>query len=128
MPASQSEQAAQLERNRALLPELGQSARVHRLMSRRAHFEREFPRLKGTQFTIAGPATRQYNYIAWALSDSTVNYWPVRSINNYWPRRLPLELSVSNFSRLIVMHGFSECATDTHEDGWEKVALFAIGD
>jgi hypothetical protein len=81
-----------------------------------------FPNLTG--FRVTSPATDDYNCIAYACGHDDRWFWPGR----YWPRGFRLSSSVKVFRAVLALQGYAECADSTFEDGWEKLALYAVGD
>ena len=81
-----------------------------------------FPRL--AHFAIRGPATVQYNCVAWALGITTDWWWPGNL--SCWPirqRTARLEGFIAAFAAV----GFEECAAPEIEPGYEKIALYTRG-
>lgn len=95
-------------------------------MRDKASFERDFPKLAGSDFSIAGPADDNYNCIAWAIGENRLNCWPIRRVDAYWPRRIPFQETVGAFTQFFKLHHFELCDNASLELGWEKVALYAL--
>lgn len=83
-----------------------------------------FPRLADTQHRITSPQDLSYNCIAWAASDNERWWWPSRQA--YWPPGARLDVSVEAFVEAYASIGYARCGHGDHEDGFEKVALYAI--
>lgn len=80
-----------------------------------------FPLL--TSYAETSPATDDYNCIAWACGDNTRWWWPDESV--YWPTGIRCDETVEAFDELFVSGNAVEVVSDTLEDGWVKIALFA---
>lgn len=93
----------------------------------RAGLVQGFPRLKGTQFEVTSPETRDYNCIAWAAGDNSRWWWPgVPPLSGYyWPNSLGPIPSLDDFRLTYEMEGFSSCADGSLEPGFEKIAIYA---
>jgi hypothetical protein len=89
------------------------------------HFERLFPRLRGSGFRVSSPCDDVYNCIAWALSVTDAWWWPVGvPPRNFWPEGVPREVTLEAFRLVFAKVGYEVCASDGLESGFEKVALF----
>jgi hypothetical protein len=89
---------------------------------------RQFPALgRSTAFRITSPASIRYNCIAWAASDDTRWWWP-SSDDGFWPSEVARQETVDVFIRAYATLGYAECASAEPEEGFEKVALYALGD
>jgi hypothetical protein len=68
-----------------------------------------------------------YNCVAWAAGEDQQPWWPSPRTRYYWPipdRAVTIENFVAAFSEL----GYEPCGNDgSHQRGYEKVALYAIG-
>lgn len=88
-------------------------------------YENDFPGLVLDSFTIESPKTITYNCIAWAASASTKWWWP--DDYSYWPINLPLNDDIETFKQLFSQLGYSVCSNEDIEEGFEKVAIYAVG-
>ena len=88
--------------------------------------EIRFPQLSGETYRITSSATDIYNCIAWAAGDSNRSWWPAPDY--FWPDSAPLEETLSGFRAVFEGMGYLECESDTFEEGFEKVAIFAGDD
>jgi hypothetical protein len=94
-----------------------------------ARLEAVFPRLVGTEYQVMSPPTRKYNCIAWAASDTTQWWWPDQvdqPDSSYWPAGAPREETLEAFRLAFATLGYVVCDDDRLEEGYEKVALFAL--
>lgn len=90
-----------------------------------------FPGLRNSAFRVTSPATRDYNCIAWAAGDTTRWWWPVFDPDNdaiFWPAGVALEDTLGAFAAAFATLGYSPCADEKPEPGFEKIALFASAD
>jgi hypothetical protein len=85
-----------------------------------------FPGLAKSPFRVTSPAARDYNCIAWAAGDTTRWWWPdPGNPATFWPAGSALEETLDAFVAAFATRGYSLCAGEEHEPGFEKVALFA---
>lgn len=86
---------------------------------------RLFPRLTPQNHAITSPSTAIYNCIAWAAGDTTTWWQP----GLYWPIPAdPLDESLAVLTKVFEHLGYEVCLDDTVEPGFEKVALYSIGE
>lgn len=83
---------------------------------------KHFPRLRKSTYIVCSPPTPEYNCIAWAVNRSDLFIWP---IGMHWPPTCPREVTVEAFSAAFGTFGFEACNSDQHEEGFEKIALYA---
>jgi hypothetical protein len=69
----------------------------------------------------------EYNCIAFAMHDTARWWWPTRRKGAYWPPNAPVEDTIGAFAAMLVQAGFSKCDSSDYENGFTKVALYAIG-
>src|SRR5262245_4177652 len=84
-----------------------------------------FPRLHGADYQVTSPPDDVYNCIAWAAGHIDAWWWPVGSGDIYWPEAAPREATIEAFRVAFITLGYTECASENLETGYEKVALFA---
>jgi hypothetical protein len=95
------------------------------------HPETLFPGLKDSGHRVTSPASRDYNCIAWAAGDTSIWWWPDRDENNdavHWPPGVSREETLSAFVAAFATLGYVPCDGAEHEQGVEKIALFALTD
>lgn len=63
----------------------------------------------------------EYNCVGWALGIREY-MWPFAQY--YWPIAKPLTPTVSDFEEVFALYGFSRCATELYEPGFDKIALY----
>lgn len=88
-----------------------------------------FPNLtygKDANHKVTSPKTTRYNCIAWATGDIERRWWP-GYIDYYWPPGISEEEEISSFVEAFELLGYSLCADGSLEDGFEKVAIYALG-
>jgi len=84
-----------------------------------------FPNLKSDlAYKRTSPATTQYNCIAWSVGINTQAWWPNRY--GVWPKHLPLENTINNFTEMFQSLGYEECTSRESEQGFEKIALYVL--
>jgi hypothetical protein len=96
-----------------------------------AFLEVSFPLLAGTGYKITSPADHGYNCIAWAAGRTDRFWWPVSPVFGsayYWPEDVPREESIDAFKEAYAKLGYKECRDGTLEPGFEKIALYAVGE
>jgi hypothetical protein len=93
--------------------------------------EQAFPRLVGSAFQVTSAEDDHYNCIAWAAGD-TSNWWwpdePNQPDSAYWPADVPRLETLDAFSGVFATLGYVTCDHEQRESGYEKIALFALGD
>ena len=86
-----------------------------------------FPNLTDDNHEITSCYDTRYNCIAWAADETAVVWWPVDGDGVGWPPEAAIDdESIWNFAVAFSTLGYVECANSSLEDGWEKVALFAV--
>ena len=83
-----------------------------------------FPALTEKNFGLTSPQDRTYNCIAWAANDDRRWWWPNHPYG-YWP--VPGAPNVlQTFQIAFEDLGFEVCADGVFEEGFEKVAIYAL--
>jgi hypothetical protein len=93
-----------------------------------AELEAMFPRLRTAHYRITSPPCRDYNCIAWAAGEVSAWWWPRADPGSdvgHWPAGVPEEETLAAFESAYATLGYVRCASEGHEPGYEKVALFA---
>jgi hypothetical protein len=88
------------------------------------------PGLQKSVFQVTSPATREYNCIGWAASDTTHWWWPVVDPDNdtlFWPTGVAFEETLDAFVAAFATLGYGPYSGEEFEPGFERVALFARG-
>ena len=94
-------------------------------------YDKEFPNLarEGWQRT-SEPAN--YNCIAFAAGDVTRFWWPnlfyPEPADDFWPHGVPHEETVEAFVQAFATCGYVVCEDGCLEPGFEKVAIYALGE
>ena len=83
---------------------------------------RLFPKLAKSGYKITSNETDAYNCIAWGFSDDSVWCDPWR----YWPDSVKREWSINRLIEVFETRGFEVCEDGDPEDGFEKVAIYAV--
>lgn len=84
-----------------------------------------FPHIADSGYSIASPATTDYNCVAWAAGDPTSWWWPDPQNIGYWPSTVPREETVEAFVKAFEILGYSRCQETAYESQCEKVAIYA---
>lgn len=94
-------------------------------------YDKDFPNLKKLWFRkIETPAKRYFNCIAYVVGDFRRRWWPgdyIPSSGDYWPAEAPKEESLNAFLIALGTVGYALCADGRWEDGFEKIAIYALG-
>jgi hypothetical protein len=88
-------------------------------------FRGALPRLTPDNYRVSSLASEQYNCIAWAANQIDIWWWPVEG--RYWPEGLPREETIEAFQAAFDTLGYVPGPDAGHVEGWEKVALYAVG-
>jgi hypothetical protein len=91
-----------------------------------AELEQTFPNLAASGYRITGPATKQYNCIAWAAGDQDA-WWQVDLADAYWPQGIPADGTVQSLVALFQSLGYEVCDSPELETDFDKVAIYAKG-
>ncbi|MBI1831021.1 MAG: hypothetical protein HYR84_06175 [Planctomycetes bacterium] len=85
----------------------------------------QFPRLTSQNHRSTSPPTAGYNCIGWAANDVS-NWWQP---GLFWPfPSHPFDDTIAELKRVFQFLGYEVCADGFLEPGYEKIALFGIGD
>jgi hypothetical protein len=85
-----------------------------------------FPGLCGQAYEIKSPKDTAYNCIAWAAGDSGNWWWPDEDGEDTWPVGVTRRATVAAFRDAFASLHYVTCDDDRLEDGYEKIALFAL--
>lgn len=83
----------------------------------------EFPLSRNFPFIITSPETSSYNCIAWAYGISDKRMWP-NSRYYWWPPGVSNKLDLNSFEELFKSIGYENCADDSFENGYLKIAIY----
>lgn len=86
----------------------------------------DFPNLRNNNYIITSPKTEDYNCIAWAASDQDNWWWPDEDELYYWPDEAPRENTIEAFIQAYGLMGYVICDNNDLEEGFEKIALYAL--
>jgi hypothetical protein len=87
-----------------------------------------FPNLtygRNSNYRITSCKTMRYNCIAWANDDIERPWWP-GYIDYYWPPGISDTEQITSFVEAFELVGYSLCADGSFEQGYEKVAIYAL--
>jgi len=87
-----------------------------------------FPRLREGEFKITSQRDTRYNCVAWAAGDVRRWWWPAESPLAFWPPKVKRGESISSFIDAFGTLGYELTGSGHHEEGIEKVAIFASAD
>jgi hypothetical protein len=91
-------------------------------------FAKHFPTLASSGYDPKSPEDKGYNCIAWAAGDNQNWWWPDPMDQYYWPPGVSRSLTIDAFIAAYRSRGFELCDGPELERGFEKVAIFALGD
>ncbi|MBL8065078.1 MAG: hypothetical protein JNM34_04375 [Chthonomonadaceae bacterium] len=80
--------------------------------------------MKPSSYAVTSDQTEDYNCIAWAVSDDQ-RWWDPQP-GYYWPPGATRNSSVGSLIEAYKAIGFEPAKHDQPEDGYEKVAIYAI--
>ncbi|MGP0068713.1 MAG: hypothetical protein ACLQGP_34570 [Isosphaeraceae bacterium] len=92
--------------------------------------DRDFPELAAAGYQITSEVTIIYNCIAWAIGD-TSRWWecdeegPIDVPGVYWPTGAKYGFTLEALISAYETRGYSICQNVAHEEGFEKLALYA---
>ncbi len=86
----------------------------------------DFPNLTGTNHVVTSPVTRTYNCIAWAAGSNNRWWWPDTQGQYYWPPSVARTETIEAFIEAYGTLGYVECSKGELEDGFEKIAIYAV--
>jgi hypothetical protein len=89
--------------------------------------EAAFPALTARKYEVTSPATFDYNCIAYAAGDEVNWWWPDPMNVAHWPAKAPREETIEAFVEAFRLLGYELSPDDAPRDGFEKVAIFALG-
>lgn len=72
---------------------------------------------------ITSPEDIKYNCIAWATRDTNHFWWP--KFPYHWPKEVKREENLDTFVDAYATRGFQSCSDVNHENGWEKIVIYA---
>ena len=87
-------------------------------------FIKEFPILYREGFKIVEQPSPWYNCIAYAAGDTAQWCWPDGI--NYWPPWATQNNRMESLEEMFAGLGFEQCNDGSPEDGYQKVALYAV--
>jgi hypothetical protein len=79
-------------------------------------------------FQITSWPTDSYNCIAWAAEDQSYWWWPDPDHESFWPHGVQRDDSMAAFVAAFRTIGYELCNSFDLEAGFEKVAIYAVGD
>ncbi len=85
-----------------------------------------FPNAEAEGYDETSPATRAYNCIAYAAGDTTKWWWPDSAPHAHWPKDIPQSETVEAFLECYGGLGYETCNDGQFEEGFEKVAIYAL--
>ena len=85
-----------------------------------------FPTLRSTGHRITSPQTRHYNCLAWAAGETDRRWEPFDP--HYWPSEADREQTIPAFVAAYASRRYVECDNGNLEEGYEKIAIYAVND
>lgn len=85
-----------------------------------------FPGLRGQPYVVQSPRDTAYNCIAWAAGVNHAWWWPDVDGEDHWPEGAERAVTVEAFRAAFATLGYSPCAEEVWEEGFEKIALYAV--
>ena len=87
---------------------------------------KNFPYLNQDNHSITSKATRKYNCIAWAVSETeTYRRWdPDPQGIYYWPPGIPRKVTMEAVVQVYETLGFRLCFDTALQDGIDKIAIY----
>ncbi|MGB3310360.1 MAG: hypothetical protein WBA86_11505 [Nodosilinea sp.] len=84
-----------------------------------------WPNLATTKLELTSKHTRTYNCFAYAAGDD--RWWSPKPMPGYyWPPGVPREVTIASCIAAYETLGFRLCDNGELEDGYEKIALYAL--
>lgn len=77
---------------------------------------------------MTSPQSREYNCLAWAAADVDRRWDPDPPGDYFWPSEAPRRQTIDAFVLAYATLGYAPCESREVEPGFEKVALYAIGE
>lgn len=89
------------------------------------HLEKQFPHLSDEDYTVTSPDTIDYNCVAWAAKTEDEWWWPDASGQEYWPKGVAREETLSAFIDAFRTLGYEVCDSALLESDFQKLAIYA---
>lgn len=83
-----------------------------------------FPKLAIDRHDVSSQPSPQYNCIAWAAEDDTMNWWPGNVRGYFWPEGVPRDNSLAAFVWAFGTLGYELCTDGEFEAGYQKIVLY----
>jgi hypothetical protein len=93
----------------------------------RAEIKGTFTKLTDS-FQVTSWPTDTYNCVAWAAGDSRKWWWPDPEGESFWPHGVDRQDTIETFIAAFRTIGYEPCKSHHLEAGFEKVAIYAIGE
>jgi hypothetical protein len=97
------------------------------MQSVRAEINRDFANLQDA-FQVTSWNVESYNCIAWAAEDQCYWWWPDPDGESFWPQGIVRDDSIAAFVAAFRTMGYELCGSYALEPGYDKVAIYAVGD
>jgi hypothetical protein len=86
--------------------------------------EKQFPKLKFSDYKLTSQDTIDYNCVAWAAEDTENWWWPDADNIHYWPLNVPREETLEAFIQVYQIIGYEVCENNVLEKGFQKIAIY----
>jgi hypothetical protein len=91
-------------------------------MDIRYEVENWFPNIKGNKFKII-ESTDKFNCVSFSLD--IYDKWIWTNEDNWPYEDIPRNIGINGFIKLYNKYGYSECDSDSYEEGYDKIAFYA---
>jgi hypothetical protein len=85
-----------------------------------------FSGLRGRHYEMKSPRDGNYNCIAWAAGETRSWWWPDVMEEDTWPAGVARVETLTAFRDAFATLGYVACDDDRLEEGYEKIAFFAL--
>ena len=109
---------------------MGADAGTNRMRYLPPDSENIFRNLRSSGYCVASEVDGLYNCIAYAAGVTSIWWWPEATPQDgvFWPPNVPAEETIEAFVLAYGTIGYEPCENGDVEEGFEKVAIYAVGD
>jgi len=86
-----------------------------------------FPQLTAANSRPTIPYDEGYNCIAWAVEDTDRWWWPDPQRQQFWPARVPRQVTLAAFVQAYGLLGYARCAYASIEAAKQKITIYTSG-
>jgi hypothetical protein len=91
-------------------------------------FKKWFPQADVDDYELKSKINPSYNCAAWAACETKSKWWPTHLKGYFWPKGIGKEATIDNFILAYELQGYKVCESHDLEEGFEKIAIYAIGE